>query len=105
MYRNRFIKIADFSALAPKSKFSFVHMVSLNMIEQVLGEQAEVEGIKVFQPMNVASVKSDDTNPGYSNVVFEDGQVVKVRYLIGADGCNTAVSRQLGMESANPSDH
>lgn len=87
-----FHELADFSVLARHTKFPYILMIPQNLTERVLGERVEEEGLAVYRPFKVVDVKVNETNPEYSDVIFDDGQMVTAKYVIGADGSRSVVS-------------
>lgn len=58
----------------------------------MLGERVKEEGIRVYRPAKVTNLLQGKLDPETTDVIFEDGQIVRARYVIGADGTKSIVS-------------
>ncbi|KAJ7872849.1 hypothetical protein B0H14DRAFT_2721391 [Mycena olivaceomarginata] len=85
----------DFSLLAPYTKFPFGLAVMLEKLDHL--------GIKVWRPFKVVSLlPSQDTEEQMFDVRFESGEIVKAKYVIGADGANSVVRHEAGIAFKDP---
>jgi 2-polyprenyl-6-methoxyphenol hydroxylase-like FAD-dependent oxidoreductase len=88
----RFNSLPDFTALKQHTKFPFILFVPQTITESALGERVKEIGIKVHRPAKVVNLVPGELDPTVTDVVFEDGQIVQARYVIGADGTKSVVS-------------
>ena len=88
---SRIYEIADFTVLEGHTKYPFALNIPQHLTERVLGERVQEEGIHLRRPFKVVDVKANKLDRNYADVVFEDGQVVQARYVIGADGARSTV--------------
>lgn len=80
---------ANFSSLAPYSQYPYALLVSQTETEQILEERLNALGVSVLRPYRVVSFEG--THEGVT-ATFETGEVIKTRYLVGADGARSIVS-------------
>ncbi|KAL4248141.1 FAD/NAD(P)-binding domain superfamily protein [Abortiporus biennis] len=99
---SRFNTIADFTKLAPYTKYPFVLVLPQFITERVLGEQVQKRGIRVCRPHKVIGLKINEHDTNMTDVTFEDGQIVTTRYVIGADGSKSAVRHAAGIRFEDP---
>jgi 2-polyprenyl-6-methoxyphenol hydroxylase-like FAD-dependent oxidoreductase len=59
--------------------------------ELVLGQKLQSLGVRVQRPHRVVGMKENENDPRIADVTFEDGQVIRARYVIGADGARSLV--------------
>ncbi|KAF7368200.1 FAD-binding-3 domain-containing protein [Mycena venus] len=80
----------DFSLLSPYTKFPFALRVPQTETEAGMLEKLDELGIKVWRPFKVVSLKpSQDTEERLFDVQFESGDILKAKYVIGADGAHS----------------
>ena len=89
------VETATFGPLARYSKFPFVASIPQHVTERVLGEVVQDRGIRVLRPYRVTCVRPSAENPNLTDVIFEDGQSVQARVVVGADGSHSTVSTRL----------
>ncbi|PSR74918.1 hypothetical protein PHLCEN_2v9452 [Hermanssonia centrifuga] len=94
--------MGEFSTLAPYSKYPFVLLVPQHITERILADRVREEGISVYRPFKAIGLKVNELDPDITNVVFEDGQVVQARYVVGADGSKSIVRGEAGIHYADP---
>ena len=87
----RFQAWTDFKVLEGHTKFPFVLFVPQHVTECMLGEEVREQGIAVYRPAKVVNIAPNELDPDVTNVVFEDGQVMQARYVVGADGTKSVV--------------
>jgi 2-polyprenyl-6-methoxyphenol hydroxylase-like FAD-dependent oxidoreductase len=62
-----------------------------NVTEFVLGQKLQSLGVRVERPYRVVGMKQNENDSRITDVSFEDGQVIRARYIIGADGARSLV--------------
>ncbi|CAK5266151.1 unnamed protein product [Mycena citricolor] len=97
-----FLLTADFSLLADKTKFPFGLLIPQSSTERAMLERLTQLGIHVLRPLRVVSVKECSDNSGMLEVSFESGEVIKAKYVIGADGAQSAVRHHAGIGFKDP---
>ncbi|KAF7366273.1 FAD-binding-3 domain-containing protein [Mycena sanguinolenta] len=99
---SRLISI-DFSLLAPHTKFPFTLVIPQTNTEAVMLGKLDQLGIKVFRPFKVVSVKpSESVEEGMFEVRFASGEMIKTKYVVGADGAHSAVRNEAGVSFKDP---
>ncbi len=83
--------MADFSTIASYTKYPFVLIVSQYVTERLLGEKAREKGVKVIRPKKVVGLRINEQDTNMTDVLFEGGEVVRARYVVGADGARSTV--------------
>ncbi|THH32118.1 hypothetical protein EUX98_g2061 [Antrodiella citrinella] len=101
---SQLVSLADFSTLKPYSKYPFVLIVPQTVTESVLGEHMKNIGIAVHRPLKVVGLHPFEHDASYTVALFESGQVIRARYIIGADGARSAVEvrQAAGIDFKNP---
>ncbi|KAF7797478.1 hypothetical protein EIP86_008676 [Pleurotus ostreatoroseus] len=94
--------MVDLKVLANHTKFPHILVVSQHVTEQILGKRVKEEGIAVHRPAKVLGVATDHDDPNLTDVLFDDGQVVKTRYVIGADGARSTIRQCIGIDCVDP---
>jgi len=93
----------DFSLLSPYTKFPFALRVPQTETEAGMLEKLDELGIKVWRPFKVVSLKpSQDTEERLFDVQFESGDILKAKYVIGADGTHSVVRSEAGIAFNDP---
>jgi len=67
--------------------------------ELVLGQKLQSLGVQVERPHRVVGMKQNENDSRITDVSFEDGQVIRARYIIGADGARSIVRPQCSLIS------
>lgn len=88
----KLLTMANFDSLKGKTKYPFALLVPQTETESVLGARVQELGISVYRPFKVVGLHPYRQDPNYTEVLFEDGQVIRARYVIGADGAKSTVS-------------
>ncbi|CAK5277056.1 unnamed protein product [Mycena citricolor] len=97
-----YLLTADFSLLADKTKFPFGLLIPQSRTERAMLAKLTELGIHVFRPLRVASVKECTDDSGMLEVSFESGEVIKAKYVIGADGAQSVVRHHAGIGFKDP---
>lgn len=91
--RGRTLIPIDFSGLPTEYPYSL--MVPQSTTERLLLERLEELGGSVQRPRSVTAI---DQDPDGVTATFEDGDVVRARYVVGADGIRSIVRQQAGID-------
>ncbi|KAG1823711.1 uncharacterized protein BJ212DRAFT_1444754 [Suillus subaureus] len=99
-----------FDPLKKHSAHPYALFVPQNVTELVLVQKLQSFGVQVQRPHRVIGMKQNEQDPHITDVSFEDGQVIKARYIIGADGARSTIRTISGIgfsdpEGKNPSNH
>ncbi|KAI0093633.1 hypothetical protein BDY19DRAFT_918047 [Irpex rosettiformis] len=92
----------NFGVLAPYTKYPYILLVTQHIVESVLQLRIREQDIKVYRPYKVFDLRTNDIDPDYTDVIFEDGQVVEAHYVIGADGARSTVRQVAGINYIDP---
>ena len=76
----------DFSSLP--TRYPYTLMISQADTEQILEERLNELGGKVIRPKTVSHIAQDATGV---TATFDDGDAIRARYLVGADGMHSTV--------------
>ena len=90
--RHRTLIPIDFSVLPTDYPFSL--MVPQSTTERLLLERLEELGATVLRPKNLTRIAQDADGV---TATFDDGDVVRARYAVGADGHHSTVREQAGI--------
>lgn len=85
----------DFKTLTGHTKYPFMLLTPQHITERILEQRVKEQKINVHRPCRVVDLQVNRENSNYTDVIFEDGQVVEANYVIGADGARSAVRRTL----------
>ncbi|KAH9886028.1 FAD/NAD-P-binding domain-containing protein [Cubamyces lactineus] len=96
------IETATFSPLAKNSKFPLVVSIPQHVTERILGNVAQNRRVPVHRPHRVTRVQPSAANPNLTDIIFEDGQVVQARVVVGADGSHSTVRANAQIGWADP---
>lgn len=88
----RILVPVDFSWLP--TKYPFILMAPQSTTERLLLERLNELGGQVIRPKTLTGVRQDDTGV---TARFDDGDEVRSRYVVGADGMHSAVREQAGI--------
>ena len=91
--RGRTLIPIDFSGLPTEYPYSL--MVPQSTTERLLLERLEELGGSVQRPRTVTAVEQDADGV---TATFENGDVVRARYVVGADGIRSIVRQQAGVD-------
>ncbi len=82
----------DFSSLA--TDYPFTLLVPQSTTERLLFDRLRELGGAVTRPKVLATVAQDDSG---ATATFASGEVVRARYVVGADGMHSTVRKQAGI--------
>jgi 2-polyprenyl-6-methoxyphenol hydroxylase-like FAD-dependent oxidoreductase len=108
--RDSHIFEVKFDPLQKHSAYPYALFVPQNVTELLLVQKLQSLGVRVQRPHKVIGMEQNEKDPYITNVSFEDGQVIKARYIIGADGARSTIRTISGIgfsdpEGPNPSNH
>ena len=92
---------AQFSYIAEYTRFPYVLILPQNITERILSEHLEGLDVQVFRPYKVTDLKPNESDEKLIDVSFESGEVMQVRYVIGADGSRSIVRYVITSSSAS----
>lgn len=90
--RGRTLIPIDFSALPTEYPYSL--MVPQSTTERLLLERLEELGGSVVRPKTLSAITQDSDGV---TATFDDGEVIRSRYAVGADGMRSVVREQAGI--------
>lgn len=82
---------ATFDHIASYTKFPFVLILEQSTTERVLEGRLKELGVEVKRPWRVTGMRDSKEFQG-TDILFESGETVRTRYVIGADGARSSVS-------------
>jgi 2-polyprenyl-6-methoxyphenol hydroxylase-like FAD-dependent oxidoreductase len=82
---------ARFDPLKNRTAHPYVLFSPQNVTELLLVQKLQSLGVQVQRPHRVVGMKQNEKDPHITDVSFEDGQVVRARYIVGADGARSIV--------------
>lgn len=82
----------DFSKLP--TNYPYTLMISQADTEHILEQRLNELGGKVIRPKTLSSISQDATGV---IATFEDGESIRAKYVVGADGMNSTVRRHAGI--------
>lgn len=89
--REQQLALFDFTtALTGHTKYPFILILPQRDTEEVLHSHLVKLGGHVHRPMRAASMKKSSED-GQIEVTFENGQVIRTKYVVGADGAQSIV--------------
>ncbi|KAG2370231.1 hypothetical protein BDR07DRAFT_1386808 [Suillus spraguei] len=93
---------AKFDPLKKHSAHPYALYMPQIVTELVLEQKLQSLGIRVQRPHRVVGIKKNEKNPRITDVSFEDGQVIRARYIIGADGARSIIRTIAGIGFSDP---
>ncbi|KAG1861255.1 hypothetical protein F4604DRAFT_1882468 [Suillus subluteus] len=91
-----------FDHLKIHSAHPYALFVPQNVTELVLVQKLQSFGVQVQRPHRVIGMKQNEKDPYITDVSFEDGQVIRARYIIGADGARSIIRTISGIGFSDP---
>ncbi|KAG1720026.1 uncharacterized protein EDB91DRAFT_1240459 [Suillus paluster] len=101
-FRSSQIFEARFGPLKKHSAHPYVHLSPQNVTELVLGQKLQSLGVQVQRPHRVVGRKHNEEDCPVTDVSFKDGQIVRARYIIGADGARSTIRTITGIGFSDP---
>ncbi|KAG2063823.1 FAD/NAD(P)-binding domain-containing protein [Suillus decipiens] len=93
---------AKFDPLKKYSAHPYPLITPQNVTELVLGQKLRSLGVQVHRPHRVVGMEQNEKDPRVTDVSFEDGQVIRARYIIGADGARSTIRTIAGIGFSDP---
>jgi len=90
---------ADFGTLKDRTKFPYALLISQSETEEVLMEIVANMGIRIHRPYKVSNIEDRSTG---IRVLFEGGEVVTARYVIGTDGSRSTIRKLVDIPFRDP---
>jgi len=90
---------ANFSSLNGRTRFPYALLISQAETEQILEERLVALGVNVQRPYKVVDMKGQDDG---IHVSFETGEIVKARYVVGADGARSSIRKLAAIPFIDP---
>ena len=85
------IETAYFTPLAKYTKYPFILAIPQHVTEKILAAAAQERGVTIFRPHKVVDMKPSEGDPTLTDVIFDDGHVLRTRCVVGADGARSKV--------------
>lgn len=82
---------SNFSLLKERTTHPYALLLPQNITEKTLVEKLNGLGIGIHRPYKVVGLRQNAKDQQVTDVLFEDGQVVGAKYVIGADGARSTV--------------
>jgi 2-polyprenyl-6-methoxyphenol hydroxylase-like FAD-dependent oxidoreductase len=93
---------AKFDPLKKHSAHPYALFIPQNVTELVLVQKLQSLGVQVQRPHRVVGMKQNEKDSRITDVSFEDGQVIRARYIIGADGARSIIRSITGIGFSDP---
>ena len=91
----------DFTSLNGHTQYPYGLIVSQYSTERVLEKKIEEMGIRVERSYRLVGL-SDEDEDGLIVATFDNGEKMKVKYIVGADGARSSVRQLLNIGFADP---
>lgn len=82
----------NFDTLRPYTRYPFSLIIPQHVTERILGEKSNAMGVRIHRPRKVVGMRGNDQGRRTIDVSFEGGEVVRAKYVVGADGSHSPVS-------------
>nr|AGK29882.1 FAD-binding protein [Volvariella volvacea] len=73
------------------TKYPYVLLLPQHLTERALEDHLTHMGIRVLRPLRVVGMKASGSH-AMTDVIFESGEVISARYVVGADGARSALA-------------
>ncbi|KIJ62432.1 hypothetical protein HYDPIDRAFT_176531 [Hydnomerulius pinastri MD-312] len=91
-----------FAVLKNHTTHPYTLIIPQNIIEDIYTEKLRNLGVTVHRPHKVIGMKQNAKDMLVTDVVFEDGQTISAKYVIGADGAHSTVRSIAGIGFTDP---
>ena len=81
----------DFNGLIGKTRFPFCLLLPQHITEGILTRKLNDLGVSILRPYKVTGMRENIKDSHLVDVSFENGQSITARYVVGADGSQSAV--------------
>ncbi|KAK0212491.1 hypothetical protein DFS33DRAFT_1281946 [Desarmillaria ectypa] len=95
------LAIAEMEELTAYTRFPYVLFVPQYSVEEVLNDKLRDLGVQVVRPLRAVTMKGCKEHHGLE-VSFETGEVIRARYVIGADGKQSTMRQLAGISYTEP---
>lgn len=85
------IETEYFEPLSKYTKYNYMLGIPQHITEKVLNQAAENRGISVLRPFKVVDMRPSADDSSFTDVIFDDGHVLRARTVVGADGARSTV--------------
>lgn len=86
------IETEYFEPLSKYTKYNYMLGIPQHVTEMVLNKAAEARGISVLRPFKVVGMRPSSVGDSRcTDVTFDNGQVLRARVVVGADGARSTV--------------
>jgi len=92
----------NFDTLKGYTKFPFALSAPQSLTEQILHKKLKSLGVHIHRPLKVVGMRRHAQDNAYTDVTFENGSVIRAKYIIGADGARSVVRTNAGIGFADP---
>lgn len=92
--RTRQLLHSSFSLLKNLTAHPYALLLPQTITEQCLAEKLSSLGIRIHRPYKVVGLRQN-AKDSETGVLFEDGQVMSAKYVIGADGARSTVRTRM----------
>ena len=92
----------DFASLKGHTRHPYGLIVSQYSTERVLERKIEEMGIRVERPYRLVGLSDDEDQDGLIVATFDNGEKIKTKYVIGADGSRSTVRQLLNIGFSDP---
>ena len=82
----------DFDTLRLYTRYPFSLIIPQHVTERILGEKLSAMGVRIHRLCKVVGMRGNDQDRRTIDVSFEAGEVVRAKYVVGADGSRSPVS-------------
>ncbi|KAG2749929.1 FAD/NAD(P)-binding domain-containing protein [Suillus brevipes Sb2] len=93
---------AKFDSLKKHSAHPHPLYIPQNVTELMLVQKLQSLGVQVQRPHRVVGMKQNEKDSHITDVSFDNGQVIKARYIIGADGARSVIRSIAGIGFSDP---
>lgn len=81
----------DFNGLIGKTRFPFCLLLPQHITEGILTQKLNDLGVSILRPYKATGMRENTKDSRLVDVSFENGQSITARYVVGADGSQSAV--------------
>ncbi|KAM5535234.1 hypothetical protein V8D89_011170 [Ganoderma adspersum] len=97
------IETEYFEPLSKYTKYNYMLGIPQHITEKVLNQAAEDRGISVLRPFKVVDMRPSQDDSRFTDVIFDNGHVLRARTVVGADGARSTIRQLTKVGWADPS--